>query len=72
MVDLIVFGSLLLLAVFCVAWWARPDLRAWIERPKNRFQANVQSYDQVQKAAARSGIPSGSKAGRKPPVEKGA
>ena len=26
----------------------RPDLRAWIERPKYRFQANVQNYDQVQ------------------------
>jgi hypothetical protein len=25
----------------------RPDLRAWIERPKYKFQANVQSYDHV-------------------------
>jgi hypothetical protein len=34
-------------AAFFVAWLARPDLRVWIERPKYRFQANVQSYDHV-------------------------
>jgi hypothetical protein len=33
-------------AVFFVFWLVRPDLRAWIERPKYRFLSNVQSYDQ--------------------------
>jgi hypothetical protein len=52
MIDLIVFSSIGFLAVFLIAWILRPDLRAWIEKPKHRFQANVQSYDQEQKTAA--------------------
>ncbi|HWE05748.1 MAG TPA: hypothetical protein VG274_03515 [Rhizomicrobium sp.] len=52
MIDLIVFSSIGFLAVFFIAWMLRPDLRTWIEKPKHRFQANVQSYDQEQKAAA--------------------
>ena len=55
MIDLIVFSSVGFVALFFVAWIARPDLRAWIEKPKYRFQANVQSYDQAQKAAEESG-----------------
>lgn len=51
MVDAIIFSSVGFIALFFVAWIARPDLRAWIEKPKYRFQANVQSYDQAQKAA---------------------
>ena len=43
--DIIVFSAIAFAAVFFVAWLARPDLRAWIERPKYRFQANVQNYD---------------------------
>ena len=53
MIDLIVFSSVGFLAIFFVVWMLHPGLRAWIERPKHRFQANVQSYDQKQKSAAR-------------------
>jgi hypothetical protein len=45
MTDLIVFGSVALAAAFIAAWWLRPDLRAWIERPKYEFQDAVQDYD---------------------------
>jgi hypothetical protein len=55
MVDLIVFASIAFIALFFVAWVMRPDLRAWIEKPKYRFQANVQSYDETQKAAKDGG-----------------
>jgi len=51
MVDWIVFGSIAFGVIFFAAWLVRPDLRAWIERPKYRFQANVQSYDQSQHVA---------------------
>jgi len=50
MTDAIVIVSLLFALVFFLAWLLRPGLRAWIERPKYRFQANVQSYDQAQKS----------------------
>lgn len=43
--GLIVGAALVFMAGFLVAWWLRPDLRAWVERPKYRFQANVQHYD---------------------------
>ena len=45
-VNLIVASSIVFAAVFIVFWLVRPDLRAWIERPKYRFLSNVQSYDQ--------------------------
>jgi len=53
MTDLIVFSSIIFVAAFFLAWLLRPDLRAWIEKPKYGFQANVQSYDQRQKAAGK-------------------
>jgi hypothetical protein len=46
-VNLIVFLSIVFALVFSVFWLVRPDLRAWIERPKYRFQANVQNYDRI-------------------------
>jgi len=49
MTDAIVFSSIVFIGVFFIAWLLRPELRAWIEKPKYRFQANVQSYDQEQK-----------------------
>jgi hypothetical protein len=55
MMDAIVLTAMVCAAVFVVAWLLRPDLRAWIERPKYRFQANVRSYDQAQSAEAKSG-----------------
>jgi len=47
-IDVIVFSSIVFAVVFLAAWLTVPGLRAWIERPKYRFQANVQSYDKVQ------------------------
>jgi hypothetical protein len=49
LMDAIVLVAVLFAAVFCVAWLARPDLRAWIERPKYRFQKDVQDYDRMRK-----------------------
>lgn len=43
--ELIVLGSAAFGVAFMVAWLARADLRAWIEAPKYRFQANVRRYD---------------------------
>ena len=40
--DLIVLASVALAAAFVVAWLVSPGLRAWIERPKHRFQDAVQ------------------------------
>lgn len=54
-IDIIVFSSIVFAVLFFAAWLALPNLRAWIERPKYRFQANVQSYDKVQAARVNSG-----------------
>lgn len=59
--DAIVFSSVLFAILFFGAWLVFPNLRAWIERPKYRFQANVQSYDQAQKAGLQSDARSRSK-----------
>ena len=48
--DVIVFSSMVFAIAFFAAWLRAPRLRAWIERPKYRFQANVQSYDRKQAA----------------------
>ena len=47
--DLIVGLAALFAVVFFAAWLVSPRLRAWVERPKYRFQANVRSYDEVQR-----------------------
>jgi hypothetical protein len=65
MTDVIVFSSILFVALFFVAWLVRPDLRAWIEKPKYRFQANVQSYDQKAHRAAESRVGTDGKRDRK-------
>lgn len=49
LMDAIVLAAVLFAVVFLAAWLARPDLRDWIERPKYRFQANVQNYDRMAK-----------------------
>jgi hypothetical protein len=54
MMDAIVLTAIVSAAVFVAAWLLRPDLRAWIERPKYRFQANVRSYDQARSATGES------------------
>jgi hypothetical protein len=45
--DVIVGLAILFTVAFLVAWIVSPRLRAWVERPKYRFQANVRSYDEV-------------------------
>jgi len=52
LMDAIVLAAVLFAVAFCVAWLALPNLRAWIERPKYRFQADVQNYDRVRKGPA--------------------
>lgn len=47
--DLIVGLAALFAVVFFAAWLVSPRLRAWVERPKYRFQANVRSYDEVER-----------------------
>jgi hypothetical protein len=43
--SIIVFGSIAFAAGFCLAWLVRPEVRAWLETPKHRFQASVRRYD---------------------------
>ena len=43
--DGIVIASLVLAAVFSIAWLTRPALRERIERPNHRFQDAVRQYD---------------------------
>jgi len=43
--DIIVVASVVLSAAFTVAWILRPDLRAWVERPKYQFHDSVRRYD---------------------------
>jgi len=45
--DIIVLLALAFAIVFTVAWSVSPDLRAWIERPKYRFQKNLRSYEET-------------------------
>ena len=45
--EVIVLAAIVFAVAFFAVWLARPDLRAWIERPKYRFQSNVQSYDHI-------------------------
>jgi hypothetical protein len=51
LMDLIVLLAGIFAVVFLVAWIVSPRLRVWIERPKYRFLADVQSYDQRQEKA---------------------
>jgi hypothetical protein len=54
MADVIVLLSALLCLVFFAAWLLLPNLRAWIERPKYRFQDQLRQYDKERKADADS------------------
>lgn len=45
--DVIVGLAVLFTVLFVLAWIVSPRLRAWVERPKYRFQAHVRSYDQA-------------------------
>lgn len=52
--DLIVGASVAFTVLFVAAWWLRPGLRVWIERPKHQFHDAVSGYDRAQHPAARS------------------
>jgi len=45
MMDLIVLIALVFGLVFLMGWAVSPRLRAWIERPKYSFLADVEGYD---------------------------
>src|SRR5579883_1720458 len=51
--DVVVLIALALALIFVAAWGLSPRLRAWIERPKYRFQENLRSYDETARMAAR-------------------
>jgi hypothetical protein len=45
MATIIVGASVVLALAFAAAWLTRPDLRAFIERPKHQFRDDVLEYD---------------------------
>jgi hypothetical protein len=49
MMDAIVLLAVVFAVVFLAAWLVSPSLRVWIERPKYRFLADVQSYDEIRR-----------------------
>jgi hypothetical protein len=56
MLDTIVLLAVVFAVVFLAAWLISARLRAWIERPKYRFLADVQSYDEAQEQARESSV----------------
>jgi hypothetical protein len=48
LMDAIVLLAGIFAVGFLLAWIVSPRLRVWIERPKYRFLADVQKYDQVE------------------------
>jgi hypothetical protein len=54
MAGVIVFGSVAFAVALVVAWLLRPDLRAWMEQPKHRFQDDVRRYDDSSEASGLS------------------
>ena len=49
--DVIVGLAVLFAVVFLAAWLVSPRLRQWVERPKNRFQAEVEEYEEAQQGS---------------------
>jgi len=45
MMDVIVLSAVIICLAFFIAWAVSPGLRAWIERPKYRFLADIKDYD---------------------------
>ena len=50
--EIIVWTSVGASLAFVIAWLVRPDLRAWIERPKYHFLSAVQQYDRARSRSA--------------------
>lgn len=53
--DIIVIASVVFTVAFVMAWMVSPALRAWIERPKHRFQDSVREYDRTSRRDRKSG-----------------
>lgn len=47
MAAVIVIGSVVFGAALVLAWLLRPDVRAWMEEPKRRFQDDARRYDRA-------------------------
>jgi hypothetical protein len=47
MANVIVLGSIALGLAFVLVWLLRPDVRAWLEQPKHRFQDETRQYDRA-------------------------
>jgi len=45
--SIIVIGSALFGLAFVLAWLLRPELRAWLEAPKQQFFERVEQYDRT-------------------------
>ena len=45
--SIIVIGSALFGLAFVLAWLLRPDLRTWLEAPKQQFFDRVEQYDRM-------------------------
>ena len=52
--EMILAGTAAFAVALAVAWLLRPDLRAWLEQPKHRLQADLLRYDR-QKAGESAG-----------------
>jgi hypothetical protein len=55
MAELIVGGTVAFAVALALAWLLRPDLRAWLEEPKHRLQADLLRYDRQRAGATRVG-----------------
>lgn len=53
--DIIVLASVVFTVAFVAAWMVSPGLRAWIERPKHRFQDALREYDRAERRSRESG-----------------
>jgi hypothetical protein len=47
MAGVIVLGSIAIGVAFVLVWLLRPDVRAWLEQPKHRFQDETRRYDRA-------------------------
>lgn len=47
MAGIIVIGSIVFGAALVLTWLLRPDMRAWMEAPKLRFQDDARRYDRA-------------------------
>ena len=56
--NLVVGAAVFLSVAFVVAWLVSPRIRAWVERPKYRFQDAVREYDRERNTETHGSRPS--------------